>query len=57
MCGKNQWLVEPKKVKPEVDDAAVEAKKDAVLHEIETALLSKDLNKLNSVKQRITKMR
>lgn len=54
---KNQWLVEPKKVEPEVDDAAVEAKKDAVLHEIETALLSKDLNKLNSVKQRITKMR
>lgn len=54
---KNQWLVEPKKIKPEVDDAAVEAKKDAVLHDIETAMLSKDLMKLRSVKERITKMR
>jgi hypothetical protein len=54
---KNRWLVEPKKVKPEVDDAAVEAKKDAVMHDIETAMLSKDLQKLRSVKERITKMR
>ena len=54
---KNQWLVEPKKIKPKVDDAAVEAKKDAVMHDIETAMLSKDLNKLRSVKEKITKMR
>jgi len=53
----NQWLVEPKKVKPKVDDAAVEAKKDAVMHDIETAMLSKDLNKLRIVKEKITKMR
>ncbi len=52
-----QWLVEPKKIKPQVDDAAVEAKKDSMVHDIETALLSKDLNKLRSVKERITKMR
>lgn len=54
---KNQWLVEPKKVKPKVDDSAVEAKKDAVMHDIETAMLSKDLNKLRAVKEKITKMR
>lgn len=54
---KNQWLVKPKKIKPEVDDSAVEAKKDSILHDIEAALLSKDLNKLRTVKEKITKMR
>jgi hypothetical protein len=53
----NQWLVEPKKIKPEVDDSAVEAKKDSAIHDIETALLSKDLNRLRAVKEKITKMR
>ena len=52
-----KWLVEPKKVKPTVNDSAVEAKKDSALHDIETALLSKDLNKLRTVKEKITKMR
>ncbi len=54
---KSQWLVEPKKIKPKVDDVAVEAKKDAIMHDIETAMLSKDLMKLRSVKEKITKMR
>ena len=53
----NKWLVEPKKVKPKLDDAAIEAKKDSILHDIETAMLSKDLNKLRAVKEKITKMR
>ena len=53
----NRWLVEPKKIKPEVDDAAVEAKKDSAIHDIESALLSKDLNQLRKVKEKITKMR
>jgi hypothetical protein len=53
----NQWLVEPKKIKPKVDDSAVEAKKDSAIHDIETALLSKDLNKLRAVKEKITNMR
>ena len=53
----SKWLTEPKKIKPTVDDAAVEAKKDSLLHDIETALLSKDLNKLRTVKEKITKMR
>ncbi len=54
---KNQWLVEPKKIKPEVDDAAVEAKKDGIMREIEHAMLSKDLDKLRAVKDKVTKMR
>jgi hypothetical protein len=54
---KNKWLVEPKKVKPKVDDAAVEAKKDSIMRDIETAMLSKDLSRLRQVKERITKMR
>ena len=53
----NKWIVEPKKVKPEIDDAAIEAKKDAILAVIEHALLSKDLEKLRAVKDKITTMR
>ena len=53
----SEWLTEPKKVKPSIDDAAVEAKKLSLLHDIETALLSKDLNRLRTVKEKIVKMR
>jgi hypothetical protein len=53
----NSWEIEPKKVKPKIDDAAVSAKKDSVVHDIESALLSKDIEKLRSVKDKITKMR
>jgi hypothetical protein len=55
--GTMDWIVEPKKIKPQVDDASVEAKKDGMLSEIETALLSKDLEKMRVVKERIVKMR
>ena len=54
---KTAWLVEPKKVKPDVDDASIEAKKDAILAQIEHALLSKDIEKLRTVKDKITQMR
>jgi hypothetical protein len=54
---KNTWLVEPKKVEPDVDDASIEAKKDAMLAVIEHALLAKDLEKLQAVKEKITTMR
>lgn len=54
---KNQWLVEPKKIKPKIDDSAIEAKKDAVLSRVEEALISKDLNKLTRIKEKITQMR
>jgi hypothetical protein len=53
----SKWLVEPKKVKPKVDDAAVEAKKDSIMRDIESAMLSKDLARLRLVKEKITKMR
>jgi hypothetical protein len=54
---KDQWLTKPKKIKPRVNDAAVEAKKDSVMRDLETAMLSKDLEKLRAVKEKITKMR
>ena len=54
---KDRWLVEPKKNKPKVDDSAVERKKDSIIHDIETALLSKDLESMRRVKERITEMR
>jgi len=54
---KSVWIVEPKKVKPDVDDASIEAKKDAILAQIEHALLSKDIEKLRTVKDKITQMR
>lgn len=54
---RDQWLVAPKKVKPSLDDSAIEAKKDATLTQIEQALLSRDLDKLRSVKDKITQMR
>jgi hypothetical protein len=53
----DQWLIQPKKVKPKIDDAAVEAKKDGIMRDIELALLSKDITKLRTVKEKITKMR
>jgi hypothetical protein len=54
---KDAWLVEPKKIKPQVDDSAVQRKKDSMIHDIETALLSKDLERIRRVKERITEMR
>ena len=53
----NKWIEEPKKVKPQVDDSAIEAKKDAVLRQIEHALLSKNLDKLRAVKDKVAQMR
>ena len=54
---KQRWIVMPKKIKPEIDDAAVEAKKDSIMRGVETALLSQDLDKLQSIKDKITQMR
>lgn len=53
----DQWLEKPKKVKPKINDAAVKAKKASIHHDIESALLSKDITKLRAVKQKITQMR
>jgi hypothetical protein len=53
----DQWLEKPKKIKPKIDDAAVKAKKNSLHHDIETALLGKDITKLRTVKEKITQMR
>lgn len=53
----SSWIVKPKKIKPQVDDSAIEAKKDSVLRAIELALLSKDLEQIRAVKEKIVKMR
>jgi hypothetical protein len=54
---KQSWIKEPGKVKPKIDDAAVAAKKESLVHDIETAILSKNLSKLRTVKERVTNMR
>ena len=54
---KQRWLVEPKKVEPKIDDAAVRAKVEDLVHSVRTALGSDDLDKLRGVKDRVTKMR
>jgi hypothetical protein len=54
---KNEWLVEPQQIEPRIDDSSVEAKKDAIMHDAETALLNKNLDQLRIVKERIVKMR
>lgn len=51
------WIEEPKKVKPNINDAAVMAKKESLIHDIEVSILSNDLNRLRSVKEKITNMR
>jgi hypothetical protein len=53
----SRWLIKPQKTEPDLDDQAVEAKKDSMLSQIEQALLSKDLDKLRTVKDKITTMR
>jgi hypothetical protein len=54
---REKWLTEPKKVKPQIDDAAVSAKKEDIMRFVETALLSKDINRLRAAKDKITTMR
>ena len=51
------WVVEPKKQKPAIDDAAVHAKKDNVVERIEEALMADDLEKLKSIKEKVVQMR
>ena len=52
-----KWLVIPKKTQPEVDDAAIQAKFQALLHDSRTALVSRDIDRLRTVKDKITTMR
>lgn len=53
----DEWVVEPKKQKPAIDDAAVHAKKDNIVERIEEALMENDLEKLKSIKEKVVQMR
>lgn len=53
----SKWVVEPKKVKPSVDDAAVQAKFDDVESRVRAALQSEDLAMCQRVKDSVNKMR
>jgi len=53
----NKWLVEPKKIKPMIDDASVSAKCDNLIRVTKEALQQDDLDRLSRVKDKITTMR
>ena len=53
----NKWLVKPKKIKPNIDDASVSAKCDNLIIVTKEALQQDDLNRLSRVKDKITTMR
>ncbi len=53
----NKWLVKPKKIKPEIDDASVSAKCDNLVRATKQALQQDDLAGLRRVKDKITTMR
>jgi hypothetical protein len=53
----SQWLVEPVKQRPEVDDSAIQAKQASMIHDIQLALTNSDLDDLRTVKDRLTNMR
>lgn len=55
--GKAAWLVEPKKQRPQADDAAVERKLDSIIHDTNAAIASGNLDKIEAMKERITNMR
>lgn len=54
---KSQWLVVPKKVKPKIDDASVNAKCDSLVRITRQSLQQGDLERLRAVKDKITTMR
>jgi len=55
--GRNKWLDQPSKTKPDIDDGALVKKREAVLHDATQALLDPTLERLQRVKERITTMR
>jgi len=54
---RNQWIDKPRRVRPRVNDSAIEAKMDDAVRIIRRAVLSRDLDTINSVKTRIRDMR
>jgi hypothetical protein len=53
----DKWLMVPRKIKPKIDDSAVERKLDAVTHDITMAVTAGDIGRLEKMKERITNMR
>jgi hypothetical protein len=53
----SKWLMVPRKLKPKVDDSAVENKLNAMVHDVTAAVTGGNRKKLEQVKERITTMR
>jgi len=53
----DEWLTEPMKQEPDVDDSAVEAKQSSLIHDIQLALSQNSLDDLRTVKDHLTNMR
>lgn len=53
----DDWVTVPKKSKPSVDDTAITAKKESLIHDYEVAMMSNEISKLRAIKEKITKMR
>jgi hypothetical protein len=54
---KGQWVLLPKKVKPNIDEDAVKAKVNYFAEEIENAVQSDDIDLINSMFDKLKKMR
>jgi hypothetical protein len=54
---KDAWVVTPKKIKPRIDDSAVAAKLESLVHLAQQALEQDNLTTISRVKDKITKMR
>lgn len=53
----DKWIMVPRKIKPKVDDSAVENKLNAIVHDVTAAVTAGNRKKLEQVKERITTMR
>ena len=54
---KDTWVDRPRRIRPRVNDSAIEAKMDDAVRIIRRAVLSRDLDTINTVKTRIRDMR
>lgn len=55
--GRNKWIEQPVKTKPDIDDLALVKKREGLLHDSTQALLDPSMEKLKRVKDKITTMR
>ena len=54
---KDTWVDRPRRIRPRVNDSAIEAKMDDAVRIIRRAILTRDLDTINTVKTRIRDMR